>query len=379
MASTGERPYTKDDLNVRRADLVRMVQRQLSKWPPKSKFSQSKATIAEMTAMLLDPNNGFTTNKPLIISPHPPKGSRSKSVPAATPEEPPSHPPISPAREPENMDLELPIVRVYIEDCRFSLPQKTVALLSLPVLDRINCAPGGFHVLSKNLVSALQESNSSIEILPDSGGVKISIPDSEDEDWKIPFVRMHHGQFVDEMKFDPSTLEIQESLHIKLFVENLAISALVLKAEAAPVVIPGARPSTSTEPVLDTGPAVPENAALQFLRGRLATRDGYAAFTSHRGRTVPNPDIVQDWQFAVDFKRDYNKLKTPTNIKTSDIQTALGIQSTWLTNAQTAIAIIGTYSKVTEVSAMLALVEDPPKGSIALLNFLVDWKKNHPA
>jgi hypothetical protein len=93
---------------------------------------------------------------------------------------------------------------------------------------------------------------------------------------------------------------------------QLAISALVLKAETAPVVIPGARPSTSTEPVLDTGPAVPENAALQFLRGRLATRDGYAAFTSHRGRTVPNPDIVQDWQFAVDFKRDYNKLKTPT-------------------------------------------------------------------
>jgi hypothetical protein len=64
------------------------------------------------------------------------------------------------------LSRQLPIVRVYIEDCRFSLPQKTVALLSLPVLDRINCAPGGFHVLSKNLVSALQESNSSIEILP---------------------------------------------------------------------------------------------------------------------------------------------------------------------------------------------------------------------
>jgi hypothetical protein len=63
----------------------------------------------------------------------------------------------------------------------------------------------------------------------------------------------------------------------------------------------------------------------------------------------------------------------------SDIQTALGIQSTWLANAQTAIDIIGTYKKVAEVSAALVLVEDPPQGSSALLGFLTDWKKAHPA
>jgi hypothetical protein len=62
-----------------------------------------------------------------------------------------------------------------------------------------------------------------------------------------------------------------------------------------------------------------------------------------------------------------------------DIQTALGIQSTWLTNAQTAIDIIGTYGKIREVVETLKREEDPPKGSISLLSFLTEWKKNHPA
>jgi hypothetical protein len=60
------------------------------------------------------------------------------------------------------------------------------------------------------------------------------------------------------------------------------------------------------------------------------------------------------------------------------IQTALGIRSTWLTNAQTAIDIIGTYGKVAEVAETLGRVDDPPKGSIVLLNFLTDWKKANP-
>jgi hypothetical protein len=92
---------------------------------------------------------------------------------------------------------------------------------------------------------------------------------------------------------------------------QLAVSAFTLKAEDTGAVFPPPAPSTSTEVVSDSGTAAVENAVVQFLRGKLAERDGYKLFAAHRGRTVSNTDIVQDWQFAVDFKRDYNKIKIP--------------------------------------------------------------------
>ncbi|KAJ7844586.1 hypothetical protein B0H14DRAFT_3455444 [Mycena olivaceomarginata] len=370
MSSLGERPYNQDDCNVKKPELVKMVQRQQAKWPT-SRFIPSKATVADITAVLLDPKNGFTTNKPLVTSPHPPKHAHDKSVPVETPSQPPPASVIS-AQEDQDSETEVRIVRVYLEDGRFSSPQKTVAILSLPIFDN-NCAPGSFRVLSKDVVSALQESNT---FNPRFRWYQISIPDSEEDGWKIPFVRMYHGQFIDEMKFDPAVLEIPEGLRIKLF---LAVSAFALKAEDTAAVIAPPAPSKSTEVVSDSGTAAVENAAVQFLRGKLAERDGYKLFAAHRGRTVSNTDIVQDWQFAVDFKRDYNKIKIPVKIVLRDIQTALGIQSTWLTNAQTAIDIIGTYGKIREVAETLKREDDPPKGSIALLSFLTEWKKNHPA
>ncbi|KAJ7806066.1 hypothetical protein B0H14DRAFT_2610689 [Mycena olivaceomarginata] len=235
-----------------------MVQCQQAKWPT-SRFIPSKATVADITVVLLDPKNGFTTNKPLITSPHLPSTPRDKSVLVETPSQPPPASVIS-AQEDQDSETEVRIVRVYLEDGRFSSPQKTVAILSLPIFDN-NCAPGSFRVLSKDLVSALQESNSSLDIPPDSGGIKISIPDSEEDGWKIPLVCMYHGQFIDEMKFDPAVLEIPEGLSIKLFVDNarwnplnssLAVSAFALKAEDTAAVIMPPAPSTSTEVVSDS-------------------------------------------------------------------------------------------------------------------------------
>ncbi|KAJ7718870.1 hypothetical protein DFH07DRAFT_973121 [Mycena maculata] len=371
MSSTGECPYNQDDLDaVKKPQLVKMVQRQLAKWP-EPRFNQSKATIAQMNDALLDPKNGFTTNAPLIISPHPPKGASSKPGPVATPDRQPSLSPV-----PQDFDVEVHTIRVYIEDCRFNSPKKDVTVLSLPVLDHNNCTPRGFRILSKTLVSILQESNCSIEIPPDSGGVKLSIPDSEEDGWKIPFVRMQHGQFIDEMRFNPEVIDVPASLRVKLFIDNLAVSAFALKSEEAAVVVSAAGPSTVVVDALGAGSTAAENPALEFLRGKLAARDGYQKFVNHRGRTVTNPDIIHDWKFAPDFKRDFNKQKQPV---LTDIQTVLGIQSTWLANAQTAVDIIATYKKVAEVSEQLVLVEDPPQGSSVLLNFLTNWKKNHPA
>ncbi|KAJ7898144.1 hypothetical protein B0H13DRAFT_2337600 [Mycena leptocephala] len=393
MSSPGERPYKDNDLNVNKAALVKMVQRQQARWS-KGKFSSSKVTVSQLKEALLDPENGFTTNKPVETSPPPPKTSNRELVPKApsrihseTPGEYFLHDhrlislrkltqgqdPPTPLPSP---DAEIHIIRIFIEDFRTSPTNKTVARLSLPVLDRSDCAPGGFRVLSKELVSALQKSNAFIEISPDSSGVRMSIPDSEEEGWKIPFVCMQHGQFVDEMSFDPVALEVSEKNSIKLFIDNVGIS---IKAESTAPIIPPVEPSTSGQNNnSDIGVTEQQDPAVQFLREKLATRDGYQSFAGHRGRTIANPDIVKDWRFAVEFKRDFNKIRTPLKIKLQHIQTALGIHSTWLSNAQTAIDIIGTYGQVTEVSETLQRVDNPPAGAIVLFNFLVDWRKSHP-
>ncbi|KAJ7720339.1 hypothetical protein B0H16DRAFT_1738875 [Mycena metata] len=361
MSSTGERPYNDDDVNVTKPSLVRMVQRQQSKWP-EQKFSPSRVDVKKLKETLLDPKNGFTTNEPLISSKLPPKTHHHDSAP---PKQPPAN---SPEPEipnllvpPANPDTEVERVRVYIEDSRFYPVQKTVALLSLSV-----------HVILTSYLVLLTH------FAVDSSGIKISVPDSEDG-WKIPFVRMVHGQFVEEMNFDPAALEITDNKRIHLFIDNVGITHPAPKAEETAVVLPAAGSSSSTNTVShSTSTTAREDPAVTFLREKLSTRDGHQSFVAHRGRAVSNPEIVKDWQFSVNFKRDYNKTKVPMKIKLNHIQTALGIQSTWLTNAQTAVDIIATYSKVTEVEETLNRVDDPPKGSIALLNFLTEWKKQHP-
>jgi hypothetical protein len=54
-----------------------------------------------------------------------------------------------------------------------------------------------------------------------SGIIRISFPDPEEEDWKIPFVRIHHGEDLEAVKFNTEAFEISESRRLKLFVDNV--------------------------------------------------------------------------------------------------------------------------------------------------------------
>ncbi|KAJ7501698.1 hypothetical protein B0H11DRAFT_1908128 [Mycena galericulata] len=251
----------------------------------------SKVTVPNIKSVLLNPSYGFTTNKPRVTSPHPPKsGSRSSVTP------------------------------------------QTVATAPLddPVQKR----------------------------------------------GQEPFVRVHHGQPFDEMTFVPEAFEIPEDGRIKLFVNNLGpISGLEIEPGSS--TIPQDGPSASTHTVSGAGTIQREEMqtpAVKCLREKLATRDGYETFTAHRGHVLSNPDIVKDWQFAVNFTRDYNKAKTPVKINKEAISAALGIRSTWLANAHTAI---GTYGQVPEVAEVSTRI-DPLPGATALFAFLTGWKKNHP-
>ncbi|KAJ7189647.1 hypothetical protein GGX14DRAFT_608718 [Mycena pura] len=381
MSHQSERPYTEQDLVGNKNYLIKLVQRQQARWPG-DKFQPSKVTVANLKSALLDPIYGFTTNKPPVTSPHPSKSDSRSSVNLGGSQtviinNPQSPDPIEFVHAPSLGAMEFVSVRAYIEDCRFNPAQRTQARLSIPLLDRKGSSLGSFRVHSSQLFAALQRGNSAIEVLAGSGVVRVSFADPEEEDWKIPFVRVHHGQPIDELDFSPDVLELPENGCIKLFVDSTGILATtVVKSEVVP--LPGSHDGPSTVSRAEAGAEEITDPAVKYLREKLATRDGYEAFAARRGHVRSNPDAVLDWQFAVDFTRDYNRIKSPVKVSKDTICRALGIGSSWPVNAHTATGIIGTYGKVQEVEEMLMRIDDPLPGATALLGFLVEWKKDHP-
>jgi hypothetical protein len=67
---------------------------------------------------------------------------------------------------------------------------------------------------------------------PFLGIVRISVPDQEEPDWKIPFVRIAHGQSINAIEFDPEVLEISGGKRLKLFIENVNASQTQFAAPA---------------------------------------------------------------------------------------------------------------------------------------------------
>ncbi|KAJ7897794.1 hypothetical protein B0H13DRAFT_1884561 [Mycena leptocephala] len=275
MSTPGERPYQEDDLTGNKDSLVKLLPRQIAKWPGPGKFQPSKAKVALIKSTLLDPTYGFTTNRPPVVFLHPLKGNGS----AATPVE---NSPPSPSHEENPAPLEFLSVRIYVEDSRVVPSNKTVAMLSLPVLNRTN---GAIHVYARDIIAASQRSNGAIEI-PSTGTNCHSVITS----------------------------------------------------------IPGS--STSVQPAapLEEEPTSP---VVTFLCETLATRAVYLSFAANRNRVLSNPVIVSDWQFA--------------KVNKEAIRKALGVGSTWLSQAHTAVDIISKYGAVTEVADTLKLVENPPR------------------
>ncbi|KAJ7861165.1 hypothetical protein B0H13DRAFT_2282513 [Mycena leptocephala] len=297
MSTLGERPYIETDLAGNKKSLVKLVQRQLSKGPGPGKFQPSKVTVAQLKLALLDPHYGFTTNQPPVTSVHAPKSISHGSGPTGglqTTSNAPANPtalrPSTPPASKNPGPVELVTTRIYVGDCRFSPSQKTVAMVSLPVLDRENCAPGFIRVLGKDIISALQESHAAIEIpATGSGTVKVSFPDPDDEEWKIPFVRLPCGQVSEFLDFNPEALEIMEGgRRLKLFIEYVEPSFSAIKNEAETSSInPHPGPLELTQLV---GPGEPENPAIQFLREKLATR--YRGTTGHQRHLIHHTAVL---------------------------------------------------------------------------------------
>ncbi|KAK6987923.1 hypothetical protein R3P38DRAFT_3227050 [Favolaschia claudopus] len=371
---SSERPYTEDDVQTKGI----LPNSFNAKSPPKDqgKFSAYKTKSDAMKAALLDPRNGFSTNKPPVTSPHPSKQGGATSGPSQAlpntdqgPQD--SNTILPPSSEFDEESTERVTVRVYIEDTRAVPSQKTAALLSLPISSRES---NSVHVLSKEFLNALQRSNSAIEIPPDgSGVVRLSFPDPEDEQWKVPFIRIPHSRNSVAI-CDPETIEISKD-RFKLYVENVSLSST---SSAIHPPMPSSSSSTVPSGLANIAQAPDEQSSdpvVKFLREKLIARPGYTSLAANRGYIMSNPVIVADWRFAVEFSKAYKTIKTPVKVTSAAIKDALGVGTTWLSNAHTAVGIIDQHGSVAEVATELARDDDSPAGSTVLYNFLTNWKK----
>ncbi|KAK7008136.1 hypothetical protein R3P38DRAFT_3211787 [Favolaschia claudopus] len=365
MSSNSERPYTEDDLTGNKKALAKFVQRQIGKWPGPKKFSESKTKVSEIREVLLSPEHGFTTNRPPVVSTHPPKQSKVPSTPKTRPEDQEETLP-----PPDNTSTELINLRVYIEDLRITPVQRTVAILSLGISRKED---GSVEALSKEFFAALQKSNAAIEI-PST--------DPEDEEWKVPFIRVTHGSN-SVATFDPETIEITPDYRFKLYVDNVPFTSnqnkeSISSGSGTVPVLETSREESSENPDLPSATEIStsqSDPAVQFLRDKLTALSGYSSFAANRGRVMSNAVISADWRFAVDFTNRYNKLKTPVKINKESIHTALGVGSTWLSQAHKAVQIIDKYSSVAAVTSELA--KEETTGSTVLYEFLVNFEKNN--
>ncbi|KAJ7190313.1 hypothetical protein GGX14DRAFT_605996 [Mycena pura] len=274
----------------------------------------------------------FTTNQPLFQFPRPPKLNTHRTGAVGTPStvvnqrvETPVEDLLPPVNTFGTGHLEIIEVRVYVEDS------------------------------------------------PGSGTIKISFPDSEDEDWKIPFARITHGQALDAVNFNPEALGVPEDRRFKLFADNVFASSSPAKDEA---VNPDSMPVSSLDPseLSKSVPEVSTDPAVEFLHGKPQTRDGFQVFLANRGRVVTNPEAVKDWQFAVDFTTDYDKLKSPMS-HAKQFRPLSGLVQHG-SPRHTSIEIIHKYGKVEEVAEVLKEV-DEPQGSMELYKFLKNYKDTH--
>ncbi|KAG2147538.1 hypothetical protein DEU56DRAFT_784484, partial [Suillus clintonianus] len=99
--------------------------------------------------------------------------------------------------------------------------------------------------------------------------------------------------------------------------------------------------------------------AAAWLADRVQEEPGYAAFKSGQHHVQSNAAVVASWQFAVRFCERYSQKPCPgepsdrrsqsivrgPRIKKKEVQDALGVGSTWMTEAQQAVRILRQYGE----------------------------------
>ncbi|KAJ7735859.1 hypothetical protein DFH07DRAFT_779879 [Mycena maculata] len=128
---------------------------------------------------------------------------------------------------------------------------------------------------------------------------------------------------------------------------------------------------------------------LIWITEKAQSTAGFNEFELNQNQRLGNSERVRYWQFAAAFSATYYKAQWPHGIKLSGAKTvrknvikaALGMETTMLTQALNMAKIVGIYyDRPHQSSEVVERIDSgsDSAGSEALVNFLVQWEKDHP-
>lgn len=219
-------PYTEEDLTgLKKYALADRIRRQIDCWPGGS-FNESKTTMKQMKAALLNCANGFSTSDPFIEgSPLTSLSATPPAVSTATPSQP--QPDAIGTAQLAQSDYygnnlqknaesskELASVILFLEDRRFNPVKKSIIRLCVDV-DHGEEENGEPQVSAREVIRQLQHSHSAL-----NGPVKLGTPYHEDPSYIEYFVQFTNTNNLEDCSFSLESLSVVSS-KLEIFAENV--------------------------------------------------------------------------------------------------------------------------------------------------------------
>ncbi|KAF5382157.1 hypothetical protein D9615_004397 [Tricholomella constricta] len=419
------RPYERSKISkLKKSELIALVKKQPDHWPRKGKskgINGTKTKREDVLEALLNPEYGFTSentfeaptsaaSSPLTPADSESEANRNRSTPAAGPSAFETVLAFPRPEDPSQMATAHQVaatkdLTIYIEDRRFpDAASQTMEVIDVSVADRVGCGPGAWRVSGKEVIAKLQCSHGAIGVARDFARrpVRLGIPEHNDP--KSRFTRYFATAAVSDLpNVSPSpeyltvpsgmtpsiticvnwatdllspSLEDSDTIHVGQGNKFMTAMSHPTHARGSSQVLGASGGRTARRKAQVSG-----EVDVAWLKERVRERPGFEDFRKAKGRVLQNPEIVDNWKFAVQVKNTF--YNTPSGVSDhiltkKSILTALGVRETWFSQAEHGFELAQLYGKdgdccADEVVAKLAERQAHPLGQQKLLEFLNSW------
>ncbi|KAJ7714310.1 hypothetical protein DFH07DRAFT_785802 [Mycena maculata] len=398
-----ERRYNPADLaRLKRPELVAIVQQQLDKWPKE---------------ILGNADSLFTTHKPAERPVSPIHDNRLppplSTLPPPSPSPAPAELPVSgtigifsppfpvdvrgsyfilvPLEHPPIICPQSPIsehrsVLLLIEDTRSN--EKVSQHVRVSVI-KTQGTPDEWQTSSHEIVDELQASIAAFD-----GPARIGISDPENPGYTVFLGTITGPDYqANDARSSPVLVAIPQSGTLKLIVSHIGGAAKQIQSKSPPDSLAASKGDLSAKIEIPSqvSPNKKQKSATKLTEKELAwitekaqSTPGFEEFKLKQNQRLSNSERIKYWQFVAAFSTAYYKAHWPLGIELSGGKTvkknaALGMETTMLTLALNMARIVGIYydgpHRSPEVMARIDSGSD--SGSESLVNFLVQWEKDH--
>ncbi|KAJ7603024.1 hypothetical protein DFH06DRAFT_1311199 [Mycena polygramma] len=390
-----------DFRNLKRSDLVTLVEGQVAKWPTsKGKFLRHKTNIPDMKWALI--NSEFTTELPLptAAAPSVPQNQAPIPLPPIEPASialPPTaqHEHGPPSEVLSNAEAQVSIERrsilLLIEDARSLFKDKISKRITVPVVNRENCKPGEWRARPRDVMNALQDSISFLD-----GPAKIGIAEEEAPEYTMFFGTIVGRAYCDDPELDSYLLLIPCDNKLNITATFIGVWFMLQSNFRSLIICQGPKLPLAEKGVPSEIRTSPDPIAKLEESSNIAAS---SAQTSGKRKREPltEDEVVfltkRYWLFAANFCKANHKRSWPVGIERSekgptvkkdDLELILGMKRTALDQAINMGRILEKYYGATPRAAEVVNKieggeqESDAVGSGALAKFLVEYEKEHP-